>query len=160
MPTIRPRSDFYNKIGTRLPIGTARVPSAENTGIADQTRCIIECILGAPAPFPISEPGHEAQGPPIFQIVVLRLESVVRGPTHARRFRREVVFVLGGTAPLVVQALSNLASSVRGALIRLFALRGVSQAVARPAPEISPAIENSSPFRGMAAAVLTLSNPC
>ena len=62
-----------------------------------------------------SEPGHDAQGPPIFQIVVLRLEAVVRGPAHARRFRREVVFVLGGTTPLVVQPLGNLASSVRGA---------------------------------------------
>ena len=85
------------------------------------------------------EPGHDAQGPPIFQIVVLRLEAVVRRPAHARRFRREVVFVLGGTAPLVVQALGNFASSVRGALIRPFALRGVSQAIAQTAPEIAPA---------------------
>ena len=36
-----------------------------------------------------SEPGHDSQGPPIFEIVVLRLEAVVRGPAHARRFRRE-----------------------------------------------------------------------
>ena len=40
-----------------------------------------------------------------------------------------------------MQALGNLASSVRGALIRLFALRGVSQAVAQPAPEIAPTID-------------------
>jgi hypothetical protein len=71
----------------------------------------------------------------------LGLQAVVRRPAHAGRFRREFVFVLGGTAPLVVRALGYFASLVQAALIRLFALRGVSQAVAQPAPEISPAID-------------------
>ena len=32
-----------------------------------------------------SEPGHDSQGPPIFEIVVLRLEAVVRGPAQRMR---------------------------------------------------------------------------
>ena len=44
-------------------------------------------------------------------------------------------------APLVVQG--NLASLVRRALIRFLVLRGIAQAVAQPAPEISPAIDDS-----------------
>ena len=63
--------------------------------------------------------------------------SEVRRPSPEAK----VVFVLGGTAPLVVQALGNFASSVRGALIRLFALRGVSQAIGQTAPKIAPAID-------------------
>ena len=70
-------------------------------------------FLGGPhSPSVPGEPGHDAQGPPIFQIVVLGLEAVVCRPAHARRFGREVVFVLGGTAPLVVQPLGKFAGSV------------------------------------------------
>jgi hypothetical protein len=74
-----------------LPIGTARVRSAEDRGIAKE-RCIIECILGAPAPFPIStrEPSHDAQGTPIFQInrIAPRAGCTSLEP-HAGWFRRE-----------------------------------------------------------------------
>jgi len=63
-------------------------------------------------PIPISIGRHDTEGPLIFQIVVLRPEAVVRRPAHAGRFRREFVFVLGGTTPLVVQAFGNLGSSV------------------------------------------------
>ena len=110
-----------------LPFATA--PCSFRSGAVWRSKCTTDC----PRPTLHEHPRTPRRRP--------GLEAAVGHPAHARRFRREVVFVLGGTAPPIVQALGNLAGPVRGALIRLFALRGVSQAVAQPAPEIAPAVD-------------------
>ena len=55
---------------------------------------------------------------------------------------REVVFVLGGTAPLVVPAHGNVASSVRGALIRFLALRQSTNVAAFTATRVTDPISH------------------
>src|SRR5262245_47690358 len=94
---------------------------------------------------PDAQSRHHTDGPLVLQIVVLSFKALISGPTHAGRLGRELVFLLGGTAPHVVQTLGDLVGPTHGPLLRRLALRCVRQAMASPASEVAPAIEFPAP---------------
>jgi hypothetical protein len=90
---------------------------------------------------------HHADGPTIQQLVILIEQSLIGRPAHARGFRREFPFGLGGAPAHVVQPVRDPVGPMHGALGRVLALGSVLQPVALPAAEIAPAIELADPGR-------------